>query len=264
MTPGFDTSLMLTCIQSAELAVLLLLTVRLISERDRSLPAVFLSFCFALWLFTDLYWVVYDLMRSGMRMPFAANEIGEAATFLMMAATLNSVACRDTFTAKKAALPALIFAACNVALWIAWSGEWVEDIFIGLAFSWLLKSVACSLMTEQVLTEKERTVPVLLCVSLIASEALTFIPGNGIKAGAELCGYLILLAGAVFFAYVVIRTFRKGSYPGAMLSSSFALLAWTVTGKYMSDGSRYNLFMATELPCLLLLYLSVKKAVKKA
>ena len=69
-------------IQIAVLAVLLGLTVRLVGESARNLTAVFLSFSFGLWLLTDLYWLIYDLMRPEIRMPFAANEIGEAALFL--------------------------------------------------------------------------------------------------------------------------------------------------------------------------------------
>ena len=61
-------------IQILVLALLLMLSVKLISESERNLTAVFMSFFFALWLLTDLYWLVYDLMRPDMRMPFAANE----------------------------------------------------------------------------------------------------------------------------------------------------------------------------------------------
>ncbi len=50
-------------IQIVVLAVLLKLAVKLIGESGRSLTAVFLSFSFALWLLTDLYWLIYDLMR---------------------------------------------------------------------------------------------------------------------------------------------------------------------------------------------------------
>ena len=71
-------------IQIAVLAVLLVLSVRLIRGSSRSLPAVFLAFLFAMWLLTDLYWVIYDFMRPDRRMPFAVNEIGEASLFLLM------------------------------------------------------------------------------------------------------------------------------------------------------------------------------------
>ena len=63
-------------LQIVTLAVLLTLSVKLISESERNLTAVFMSFYFALWLLTDLYWLIYDLMRPESRMPFAASVSG--------------------------------------------------------------------------------------------------------------------------------------------------------------------------------------------
>ena len=94
MIPEIDENIILlisVSLQVVMLSVLLALSLKLIKESGRQLPAVFLSFCYTLWLLSDIYWVIYDLIRPDQRMPFAANEIGEAATILMMAATVNSV-----------------------------------------------------------------------------------------------------------------------------------------------------------------------------
>ena len=61
-------------LQIVTLAVLLTLSVKLISESERNLTAVFMSFYYALWLLTDLYWLVYDLMRPDMRIAFTVKE----------------------------------------------------------------------------------------------------------------------------------------------------------------------------------------------
>ena len=94
------------------LAVLMILSVRLIRESGQATPAVFLTFILSLWLLTDLYWVVYDLMRHGSRMPFAANEIGEAAIFLLEGAMLASLAGGWKGGACVQGILALLFAAC--------------------------------------------------------------------------------------------------------------------------------------------------------
>ena len=45
-------------------------------ESAGNLTAVFLSFSYSLCLLTDLYWLIYDLMRPESRMPFAASVSG--------------------------------------------------------------------------------------------------------------------------------------------------------------------------------------------
>lgn len=120
------------------LAILLFLSIRLLLKNTGSLTAVFLLFFFALWFFADIYWLVYDILRSDARMPFAVNEFAEAAMMLPLAAALNSAVPHGTRAAVRHMIFGALFSVCNVALWIAWSGEWVQDVITGLAFVWLL------------------------------------------------------------------------------------------------------------------------------
>ena len=170
MTPSVLISLICVLCQIAVALVLLILSVRLIRESGRALTAVFLSFVFALWLLTDLYWLIYDLMRFDSRMPFAANEIGEAAVFLMMAATLGSAVFCDLRSGGWQTICALIFAFCNAALWIAWSGEWMQDIFIGAAFAYLLCMVTCALKMQRSLTGGEWAALGGFCLLLLLAQ----------------------------------------------------------------------------------------------
>jgi hypothetical protein len=56
-------SIISVSIEIATFAVLLMLSIKLIGESARNLTAVFLSFSYNLFLLTDLYWLIYDLMR---------------------------------------------------------------------------------------------------------------------------------------------------------------------------------------------------------
>ena len=246
------------------LAVVLTLSVRLIWKSNRSLTAVFLTFAFSLWLLTDLYWVIYDFMRPDLRMPFAVNEIGEAALFLLMSAVLGTVVNYRVLSARKQAVGAVLFAVCNAALWIAWSGEWMQDILIGAVFAYFLCITACSLKVQQRLTKEEWIGLGFGCMLLVLVQSLTFCVESQIKPALETGGYILLTAGVVYWVYKLVNARRKQSSPKAVLCLAFALLGWLTMAKYMSAGMWYLVYMAGETISILLLYLSVRKVVADA
>ena len=248
-------------IQILVLALLLTLSVKLISESERNLTAVFMSFYFALWLLTDLYWLVYDLMRPDMRMPFAANEIGEAAMFLTGAATINSAVKHRTRLPMGYLAGIHLFAISNVVLWILWSGEIVQDIIVGTVLIWFFYSIVRALRWSQALSSREWIVLAVLCTALIISQGLTFIVPENVKPVPDTCAYLLLIAGGIFFIYKLIRAY-KGGLAYAQLFLSYALVIWLTMAKYMSGGNWYNLFLTLETIGITLWYMSVRKVVK--
>lgn len=248
-------------IQILVLALLLTLSVKLIGESGRSLTAVFLSFSLALWLLTDLYWLIYDLMRPESRMPFAANEIGEAALFLVTAATINSAVKRRTRLPMGYLVGTFLFSVSNVVLWILWSGEVVQDIVSGIVFAWLFYSIVRSLRWSQAFDKPEWIVLGLLCTAIIVCQGLTFIVPENAKNIPDLCAYALLIAGIVFFVYKFISAYR-GNLPYAQMFLSVALVTWTLMAKYMSGGNWYNLFLTLETLGMPLWYMSIRKVVK--
>jgi len=253
-----------TCIQIALFIVLLILSVRMIRESGRSLTAVFLTFTLSLWLFTDLYWVIYDFMRPDRRMPFAVNEIGEAAIFLLMPALLSSAVNYHLLSARKQVAGTVLFVACNVALWIAWSGEWVQDILIGAAFAYFLCSIVCALKVQRQLSTKEWIGLGIACTLLIIAQVLTFFVEPKTRATVEMGCYVFLIAGAVYWVYKLIAAHKKQTPSKAVLCLVLALLGWLMMAKYMSGGMWYSAFMVAETVALLLMYLSVRKVVADA
>lgn len=247
-------------IQIAVVAVMLWLSVKLIGESKKNLTAVFLSFCFAMWLFTDLYWLIYDLMRPESRMPFAANEIGEVAFWLVVAATVDSAIRHQMRLPKGYLAGACLFAVSNAVLWIMWSGEIVEDVVTGAVFVWLFYSIVRSLRSEQALKKTEWILLALLCAALILCQFLTFIVPEEVKSIPDLCAYILLIAGAVFFTIQLICACRE-KLVYAQMFLSFALVVWITTAKYMSGGNWYNLFLTLETPGFVLWYISVRKVV---
>ena len=248
-------------LQIAVLIALTILSVRLIRESAQAIPAVYLTFILSLWLLTDLYWVIYDFMRPDSRMPFAANEIGEAAVFLLEGAMLASLARGWKGYARPQAIGALIFAACNVALWIAWSGEWVDDLFVGAAFAGFLYRAARALAVHQSLKGWEWGLLGAGCGLLILGQGLTFFVPEGTKAALDTACYVLLAAVTAWWAVKAIAAWRKSADGVSLLCLVFAWIAWVVTAKYMSAGTWYAVFMVCETLCLPLLYGATRKAV---
>jgi len=260
----FQILLLVLLINILVLVTLLALSVNLIIKNGKNLTAVFLTFCFTLWLFTDLYWIIYDYMRPESRMPFAANEIGEAATFLMMAAVINSAVSSRVRISFFRSFGAVLFAVCNIALWIAWSGEWIQDLFFGVVYAWFLYSIVRSLTVENALRIRGWITLGALCTLLIGCEVLTIGSNEKLIKIMGLGGYIILIVGVIFFAFNIIREYRTENRAKTELALSFALVAWIIMGKYMSEAGWYNLFLALETATVPLWYLSVRKVVSAA
>lgn len=255
-------SLILLLFQVAVLCVLLFLCGRMIGAYKKSLTPVFLAFSLALWLFTDLYWLIYDLIRQNARMPFGANEIGEAAVFLTLAAALSATVSHGFYEAKAQAVGAVVFAACNMALWIAWSGEWLQDTLVGASFGYLLYTIACSLKAQRALRRGEWTLLGLACALLILAQTMTFFAEAGMKKTLDAACSVLLSVGVAYWGLKLLQAREKGLRHRTLLCLAYGLTAWIIMAKYMSEGMIYLLLMFAETLSLPPLFLSAGKAVE--
>lgn len=250
--------------QTAVFAVLLFLTVRLLLNNTESLTAVFLSFCFGLGLLADMYWLIYDVLRPDVRMPFAANEIGEAGMLLMLAAILNSAVPHGSGAATKQAIAAVIFAIANVVLWIAWSGEWLQDIITGLVFMWLLSSAVCALKVVHALSKKEWILFGLYCVLLIAGQALTFFFADPVKSYIDTGCYVLISLGILYWLVKMIFSFKKKEPAKKLITLSVTNIVWLTVALYMSAGLYYTVFFFIETLCAIFVFISAVKVVNES
>ena len=122
------------------LATVGIVTAAIIRFHGKKQSLTILFFCFAMvsLLLTNVYWLAHSLLRPNMRMPLAANTIGECAVFLLLSAALNSLFpdIRLSFTSQLVCT--VLFAAVSIALWISWSGEWLQDLLGGIVFGYFL------------------------------------------------------------------------------------------------------------------------------
>ena len=245
-------------------AVLLLVflgTVRLLVSEKRDARTVLFAFAVASVLLSNLYWLAYDILRPSARMPFAANEIGEWAMFLLLGATINAQS--ERLTAKREVFFAALFTAANAALWIAWSGEWVEDILTGAAFGYFLCSLVAQIRLAEVFPAWEWQLFGISCPVLVAAQAAIFFVPEPVKQPLDLFCYGLLFAVAALLLIRAVRSLTGGGQSASTVLETFAAFAWISITLYMSSGWLYIAALLLATLCFPLMLLSLKKEVAK-
>ena len=257
-----STEIIFPLILAAVLLFVLLGTIRLLRSGQNVLVVAFFAFAVACVLFSTLYWITWDLIRGDARMPFAANEICEWACFLLLASTLRAAFGQGP-SLQKAILPATLFAAANTALWIAWSGEWVQDILTGLSLGWLLCVLIACIIESEALSRAERIGLGCAAVLVIAAQAMTFIISVSPRA-FEMIASFILFAVDTWLILKTILSVKKSEQPQRCLCLSFAAFAWSEIAMYMSGGAVYLVMFTLSFFCYLLMLWAIRKEVTAA
>ena len=137
-------------------------------------------------------------------MPFAANEIREWAMFLLLGAALTARHPIRFQSAKREIVGAVLFAAACTALWIAWSGEWVQDILTGVSFGYLLCALVSRIRQEEAYSDRDwLRLGTACCVLIAAQTAIFFVPGSAAKPLDLFCYVLLFAAALAFLARAV-------------------------------------------------------------
>lgn len=250
------TEVVFNLIQTDILLLVFLGTLRLLWTDKREVRTVLFAFAVASVLLSNLYWLAYDILRPGTRMPFAANEIGEWAMFLMMGATLHTQS--DYPLAKREMLLAALFTAANVVLWILWSGEWVEDILTGVAFGYFLCCLAAQIKQTEAFPAWELWFLGVSCLVLTAAQTVIFFAPEAMKKPLDLFCYCLLFAVAAVLLVRALRSLVGGGRARSAVPEAFAAYAWTVVTLYMSSGGFYYAAMLLAILCFPMMLLALK------
>ena len=253
--------IILTMFQIVILALVLLGTIRMIGTEKQSLTPVLFAFAMASVLLSDIYWLAYDLLKPGTRMPFAANEISEWAMFLLIGAALVARHPIRFHRAKWEILCAASFAAASAALWIAWSGEWVEDILTCLSYGYFLCALVFRATLEDAFSASRWRITGIACLVLIAAQGLTFFVPEPFRNGLDLFCYALLLIGAAVFLGNAALSLRDAGEPAKCVCRVFGAFAWVVTALYMSSGWFYLAAFVLSTLCFPMMLLALKKEV---
>lgn len=245
--------------RSIVLFVIFLLSVREIKYRKDKLSMIFFAMAIASMFFSDVYWMTYDSMRPETRMPFAANEICEWSFFALLGTCLTI---NETFAfaeAKVQMVCAVIFSAANVALWIGWSGEWLQDILTGAVLAYFLCALISKIVNEEAFTSWQWVLLGIDCVILIIGQTLTFVFPEPLRSTIDFGCYILLFATTIAFIARAIYTFGKKEEIGQGVCHAFASFAWVVITMYMSSGVYYQIAMAFSIVSFILMFLTLRR-----
>ncbi len=254
-----NAEIILNLIQTAVLVLVLSWTVRLLVSGKREVRTAFFAFAMTSALLSNLYWLAFDILRSEETMPFAANEIGEWAMFLLLGAAINEVTAYSF--AKKEVAFAVLFTAANAGLWIAWSGEWIQDILTGVTFGYFLCSLVSKIKQNEAFHVLERRLLFISCFVLIAVQTAIFFVPDPLKNPLDLFCYWLLFAVAALLLIRAFMTLVRGGAKAAV-PCVFAAFAWATITMYMSSGVFYIAAMLMSTLCLPMMLLALKKEAK--
>lgn len=247
-----------------QLAIALFVTIRMLRLPGigrHSANGVFYLFALACLIFDECYWVIYGLLQMKTRMPIAANELCEGAVFLLLAKELKTVFPKKFFFYKHEVFAAMLFIAASVVLWIVWSGEWLQDIFGGLCFGYLMCFCVIALKEEQLFTRTAWRSMLAGCVVLIALQVGVQLSSGQISHGFDLAAYLLMAAGEALILAKAVSLFRKRSGYRSLLAISFSGFTWSTSCFYMSSGSWYIFHYVINIVFILMMWEAVKKEV---
>ena len=246
-------------IYSAMCIVIIIRNARLIGKNSRSITAAFFTLSACGMLLSYIYWLAYELLRPDIRMPFAANEVGEMAVYLLQASMLVTVFGNERLDSCKETVFGVAFQLVCVALWIGWSGEWVQDILAGFAMCYMVFMAVKALVVSGAFTREEWQFQGIALGLLAVLQGLTFMFEGTMHTTLDVICYVLIFGICLFYGAVTIRAFRNKADKGVLLSLSSISFIFGLNAMFMSDEPMY--FVA-ELFCNVM-YVLISVAVRR-
>ncbi|MBR1650794.1 MAG: hypothetical protein IJ691_06485 [Lachnospiraceae bacterium] len=247
-------------IQVVLLMFVIVASVRLLKRGNNIFLTILFLFSIVSWLLSDLYWLAFDVLRSGEHMPLAANELGECAMFLLLSTAISKYKNKEEKISVFAALFASIFTVANTALWIIWSGEWLQDIVCGISLFGLLSTFLQICEEKKMLKAYVKVVMSLTGFFVILFQAFSTYWHNIFTRILEDISYMIIFAAVLFFIVLAVSYMRRKVKTKPFLYSIAALLC-TVFGIYMSPGIVYSVIFALTSVVGILMFLTIRREV---
>ena len=205
-------------------------------------PAFF-TFAMLSYMLSDLYNIIYTFLRPEDRLPFAADEIAECAALLLLIAGIEAISKEQMKTVSFGSLIfSLLFTGANIALWIVWSGEWMQDIVFGLPYFYLIYLLVAMMKRSDAMSETEMIATLMPRVALLLLHVFQIFVTKPLLGSAldATCFALEIGVTEWFFwkTWQNLQNKEKESGEKALYLSVTALL-WTVLVTYMNDGVLY-------------------------
>ena len=231
-------------------SIIIVFTARKMIGRKNSYLPAFFTFAMVSYLLSTLYWIAFVILRPEARMPFAADEIAECAMLLLLSAGIIA----DKKTERKFVASEIIyifvFCAGNIALWICWSGEWVQDIIFGLPYAYSMWLVIRGIADTKAISRLERITVRTACCLMVASQSLILVVSEQYQGALEICGNILMFAMLI---WLLIKNIKCRN-----LFLSYAFFLGTMFVSFACSGIFYSIATAFQIIALPIMYLTLK------
>ena len=243
--------LITTIFQSIILIVIIAKAIKLTTITRASLLPFFFALAMSSNLLSNFYWIAYDFLKPDTRMPMACNEIGEDASILLLCAGLETIL-KDKRKIASEIVFATLFIGANIALWIVWSGEWLQDILTGLPNAYFLWLLIRGLISRGCLSHKEMWFMAITGVAALALQIpLLVIKGPVIEHALEFTCTAVM---SVLMIWLGVKSYRSKDF---IIASTFFL--WTELAMFLSSDYYYIWFFAANSIAMIAMSPLVKK-----
>jgi len=239
-----------TVIQSCILIGVIAKTTRLLIEVKTNFLPFFFALAMVSYLLSNLYWIIYDFLKPDTRMPMACNEIGECAMILLLCAGLENEL-KDKKKIPTEIAFAVFFMGANIALWIAWSGEWFQDIFFGMPYVYLFWLLIRGLRSRCSMTSKELWLAAVTSLAVLAMQIPLLMLKGALMEPAKAVCFAVMFA---LMAWLGIKSVRDRDF---FVSSTFFL--WTELSMFLSPDIYYYIAYFANTVALIFMFASMKR-----
>ena len=228
--------------------------------RNGMFPA-FYTFAMISMLLSDLYCLIFCILRPEERMPFAVDEIAECAMLLLLSAGIEALSGKRKKWMPGAFLFTILYMTATVALWIAWSGEWVQSVLFGIPYVYLAYLLIRGLEYVRAWdTDVEKILAMITAVVILLMQAALLLIEKGMAWDVLNEGsYAIMYVFTAWLFWKNYRSLRDKSYGERMLYLAMTLFLWSILLTYMSDEFYYEISLALNVLSIPIVWIAVKR-----
>ena len=239
-------------IQSCILVVVIAKTIKLAVSTKKSIFPFFFALAISSYLLSNFYWIAFECLKPETRIPMACNEISEAAVILLLSAGMGAILKDREKKAGEIAF-AILFIGANITFWIIWSGEWLQDLILGIPYIYFFWLLIQGVKRRNCLSQKETRLTLTTGIIVFAMQILLLVMQGNVYAFIEGSCFALMLAMMVWLG---VKSFRRKDF---FLATVF--FTWTDLSMYLSTDIYYILCSIVNTIAQLTMFSMLKKEV---
>lgn len=236
-----------------------------IKSRKVDLPAILSMFALFSFLLNDIYWLCFEILYPGEKMPFSVNAIGEYAFLMLLVSMYKQLF--DSYKLKISIENGIIavMTAIYMCLWIRWSGTWTGNIIGAVAFGYLICIIVGLIIEYEPIPSKYLYFILYIAIAqLMLNLMAEFFTSGAATATVNGIMYAITYVPAFVFLVITIRKMASKTDNRGYLILTGGFLVWCLNAMYVSGDYWYELGDLLSTSALVFIYIGIKREGEKA